>query len=189
MIVCDDRKRVTYYYAGWPGSTHDNRVFQNSRLFLNKNKYFNHLEYLLGDSAYSISTIMVQAFKKRMKTSHLPTDEKRFNTELAKVRIASEHCIGILKGRFQCLKRNNIQLKGGKKEVKQLVDLIGACIVIHNLLINYNEDEIPREWYEKIKDDIDWTEYDENEDYISQQYQESGNRRDTVFQSFLRNYF
>jgi hypothetical protein len=132
---------------------------------------------------------MVQAFKKRMYSSHLPPDEKRFNTELAKVRIASEHCIGILKGRFQCLKRNNIQLKSGKKEVKELVDLIGACIVIHNLLINYNEDEIPKEWYEQIKEDIDWTEYDEAEDTISQQYKESGNRRDTVYESFIRNYF
>jgi hypothetical protein len=118
---------------------------------------------------------MVQAFKKHMLTSCLPTDEKQFNTELAKVRIASEHCIGILKGRFQCLKHNNIKLKGGKEEVKELVDLIGACIVIHNLLINYNEDKIPKEWYERMKDDIDWTKYDESEDNISQQYKESGN--------------
>jgi hypothetical protein len=33
MVVCDDQRRITYYYAGWPGSTHDNRVFRNSKLF------------------------------------------------------------------------------------------------------------------------------------------------------------
>jgi hypothetical protein len=30
MVVCDDRKRVTYYNAGWPGATHDNQDFRNS---------------------------------------------------------------------------------------------------------------------------------------------------------------
>jgi hypothetical protein len=27
MVVCDDQKRIIFYLAGWPGSTHDNRVF------------------------------------------------------------------------------------------------------------------------------------------------------------------
>jgi hypothetical protein len=27
LVVCDDKKCIPYYYAGWPGSTHDNRVF------------------------------------------------------------------------------------------------------------------------------------------------------------------
>ena len=26
LIVCDDKAKITYYYGGWPGSTHDNRV-------------------------------------------------------------------------------------------------------------------------------------------------------------------
>ena len=39
MIVCDDRKKVIYYTAGWPGSTHDNRVFRNCNLFNNRGDY------------------------------------------------------------------------------------------------------------------------------------------------------
>jgi hypothetical protein len=38
MVVCDDLKRITYYLAGWPGSTHDNRVFRNSTLFNNRDQ-------------------------------------------------------------------------------------------------------------------------------------------------------
>ncbi len=106
MIVCDDQRRITYYYAGWPGSTHDNRVWRNSNLFLNRLKFFSHLEYLLGDSAYSNSIIMVQAFKKRMQTSILPPDQHAFNTALAKVHIVSEHTIGILKGKISCHEEN-----------------------------------------------------------------------------------
>jgi hypothetical protein len=91
----------------------------------------------------------------------LGCDEKLFNTLLAQIRIASEHCICILKGRFSCLKRNNIKLKSRPKEVKELVDLIGACIVMHNLLINYDDSTIPQEWHDELSNNIDWTLYNE----------------------------
>ena len=74
MIVCDDRKRIIFYNAGWPGSTHDNRVFRNSKLFYKRGQYFSHHECLLGDSAYSASPVMVQAFKNRLVLQNcLPT--------------------------------------------------------------------------------------------------------------------
>jgi hypothetical protein len=189
MVVCDDRKRVTFYNAGWPGSTHDNRVWRNSGLFKNRTRYFSYMEYLLGDSAYSHSSVMVQAFKKHPNTFYLPRDEENFNTLLAQVRIASEHCIGILKGRFQCLKRNNIKLKQGKKEVKEIVDLIGACIVMHNLLINYDEDDIPKRWYWEMEEEIDWSLYDENEQIVSEVAANEARRRDVVFNSIKNNFY
>jgi hypothetical protein len=49
MVVCDDNRHITYYYARWTLATHDNRVWHNSKLYLNRKKYFNHLEYLIGD--------------------------------------------------------------------------------------------------------------------------------------------
>ena len=134
MIVCDDQRRVIYYNAGWPGSTHDNRVFRNTQLYMDRGEYFSPKEYLLGDSAYSASPIMVQSFKKQSAQADLPPNNEFFNTQLAQVRIVSEHCIGILKGCFTCLKRNNIKLKDSKKEVKELVELIGACIVLYAVL-------------------------------------------------------
>jgi hypothetical protein len=69
---------------------------------------------------------------------------------VAKVCISSEHCIRIVKGRFGCFKRSNIKFKKSNKEVKELVDIIGVCTVLHNLLINYDEDDIPKEWYDEI---------------------------------------
>jgi hypothetical protein len=187
MIVCDDQKRVTYYVAGWPGSTHDNRVFRTSSLFLNREEFFSFREYLLGDSAYSTSSVMVQSFKRHAAWAVLPADKELFNTYLAKLRIRSEHCIGILKGRFGCLKHNNIQLKDGKKEVKELVELIGSCIVMHNLLINC-EDEIPAEWYDELRRSIDWSLYDEDQQPQPNVGDKDGNRREQVFQSIINNY-
>jgi hypothetical protein len=188
MVVCDDKKCVTFYLAGWPGSTHDNRVFRNSRLFKKRNEYFDHEDYLLGDSTYSFSSIMVQAFKMHALSGHLSHDKSLFNTHLAQVQIASEHCIGILKGRFGCLKHSNVQLKDGKKEVKHLVKMIGACIVLHNLLINYNEDDIPQEWFNQFAKNIDWSLYDEEEKYIVNVEEEGANRRTTVFNSIINNF-
>ena len=188
LIVCDDKKRIIYYNAGWPGSTHDNRVFRNSKLYYNRGDYFSQNEYLLGDCAYSASPIMVQAFKKQASSATLPDNHEFFNTCLAQVRIASEHCIGILKGRFKCLRTNNIKLKNSKREVKELVRLIGACIVLHNLLINYNEDDIPSKWYDEMNDEIDWTMYDEEEEEIARVTDEKEDRRKYVFNSVINNF-
>ena len=188
MIVCDDNKRITFYNAGWPGSTHDNRVFRNSKLFNKRGKYFSNHEYLLGDSAYSASPVMVQAFKKQASVAELPPQHEFFNTCLAKSRIASEHCIGILKGRFKCMKRINIKLKNSKEEVKEVVDMIGACIVLHNLLINYEEDEIPKSWYDDINDNIDWGLYDEEQDDIPRVTEKNDDRRVYVYNSLINNF-
>ena len=65
--------------------------------------YFNNGQYLLGDLAFQSSRIMVLAFKKP-PGQELGADESQFNTMLAKGHIKVEHCIGILKGRFQRLR-------------------------------------------------------------------------------------
>ena len=131
---------------------------------------------------------MVQAFKKQASSATLPANHEFFNTCLAQVRIASEHCIGILKGRFRCLMKNNIKLKNSKREVKELVRLIGACIVLHNLLIDYNEDDIPSQWYEEMNDEIDWTMYDEEEEDIARVTDDKEDRRKYVFNSVINNF-
>jgi len=64
LFVCDDKAKITLVEMGWPGSIQDNRVWSNSDVYLSKEKYFSNKEYLLGDSAFSASMVMVRAFKK-----------------------------------------------------------------------------------------------------------------------------
>ena len=98
---------------------------------------------------------MVQSFKKNKGTTNLTYEKEFFNTKLASVRIKSEFCIGILKSRFPCLKMINVRIRHGNPEVKFIVDLVGACSVLHNILLECN-DQIPQTWYDQMAKEISW---------------------------------
>ncbi|OWZ12341.1 hypothetical protein PHMEG_00014514 [Phytophthora megakarya] len=97
LVTCDDGARVRSIVVGWPGSIHDNRVWINSPVALRPAGHFQCNE------RFRSSNIMIPAFKKPPKTELHP-DNNYFNTRLAQVRIKSEHCIGLLKMRFQYLR-------------------------------------------------------------------------------------
>ena len=131
LITCDDVGRIRDIVLGWPGSVHDNRVWRNSRL--NDKRFFCLGQYLLGDSAFEASEIMVSSYKKPA-TSSLPQQQEFFNTILAKIRIRSKHSIGMLKGRFQFMKGMRMRIRK-ESDLMRTVELIRACTVIHNWLI------------------------------------------------------
>jgi len=149
MIICDDHKRIRYIYTGWPGCSHDGRVFNNSAVARQPEKFFNGEEYLLADSAYTPSPYIIPAFKKP-PTSSMPSDEARFNHKLSNIRVRVEHCIGILKGRFQSLKGLRTVIRS-ERDVKLLVYWIRACCVLHNLFV---QDPVEQDWLE-IEENID----------------------------------
>jgi len=73
LFICDDTAKITWMEMGWHGSLHDNWVWVNSDVYLSKEKYFGNKEFLLGDSAFSTSSVMVPAFKR----VPMPTSVKR----------------------------------------------------------------------------------------------------------------
>jgi len=103
MIVCDCNKKIRYHLAGFPGCAHDNRVHNATGFMKRPNDCFADMEHNIGDSAFENSPFMVSWFRKGKGEMLIECHEK-FNTKLAKVRIRSEHCIGILKGRFPWLR-------------------------------------------------------------------------------------
>lgn len=135
LICCDDKARVTYTLVAWPGSTHDNRVWSNSNLFLSPNSFFTGNEYVLGDTAFRASAHMVPAFK-RLPGATLLRDREFFNTKLAKIRIRSEHCIGLIKARFQYFKNIRALIKN-KNDLRRVIQLFLSVVIIHNLLVEH----------------------------------------------------
>jgi len=148
MIVCDDHKRIRHIYTGWPGCTHDARVFNNSALACQPDRFFTGDEYLLADTGYTPSTRIVPTFKK---FPSLAIDETQFNYRLSNIRIRVEHCIGILKGRFQSLRGLRTVIRQ-EKDVKRLVYWIRACCVLHNLVL---QDPVEQAWLRDEEEDGD----------------------------------
>jgi DDE superfamily endonuclease len=118
----------------------------------NPDGHFSHREYCIGDSAFENSNNMVAAFKKP-KGSSIPKNQEQFNEKLARLRIISEHCIGMLKGRFPWLRSIRLKVTEKKSSLKRILKLLEATIIIHNLLIEIGE-----------KDRKEWIEYDEFSD-------------------------
>ena len=60
--VNDDKLRIMYYLAGWPGSTHDNHIFKNVHIFQDFNSYSCEHEYLLGDLAFECFPFVIGTY-------------------------------------------------------------------------------------------------------------------------------
>ena len=140
MVVCDDTKRIRHIYVGWPGCAHDQRVFTNSRLYLRPDQYFEGQEYLLADSGYTPAPTIVPAYK-RLPHRQLTADESAFNGKLSSKRVTVEHCIGILKAKFQSLRGLRLAMDD-ENNAKRAVFWIRACCVLHNLLLDDPPEDI-----------------------------------------------
>jgi hypothetical protein len=139
LIVCDDKRNILAHYSSWPGSLHNNRIFQNCDLFRHPNSYFTRGVYLLGDSAYMNTKGMVTSFKLPPGQLNLPADKSYFNRVHSRARVVSEHTIGLLKGRFCMLRGIPLRLKKGRATLLKLVRHIEACVILHNILNCMNE--------------------------------------------------
>lgn len=136
MIVCDHKKRITHLFTGYVGSAHDMRVFDGSQLANNPEKYFSSEDYLLADSAYTASTTIVPVYRKIGK---LEVEKSKFNVRHSSARVCVEHCIGILKSRFQSLKDLRMPVRD-KKDVARINAWIKTCCILNNFLIDINDD-------------------------------------------------
>ena len=144
IIICDHRRRIRHYLAGFPGSAHDNRIFKATKLFQKPEQYFSDREYLIGDSAFENSSFMVSAFKKP-KGEVIPKQHEKFNEKLAQLRVISEHTIGILKGRFPWLRSIRLKIKEDEQTIRNILKMLKATVVLHNMLIEFGE-ETQEEW-------------------------------------------
>jgi hypothetical protein len=168
--------RIRDIVIGWPGSVHENRVWKTSLLRANARQNFTANEYLIGDSAYELSSIMVAPFKNT-KNNPLRRDQERFNRALSKARIKSEHCIGILKGRFQFFRRMRIRLNN-ENSLRRIIDLFTCACILHNWLLQepYSPDLEPQEL--EVEDDCS--------DVLNEAVRTSRcARRDQVFREIL----
>lgn len=82
------------------------------------------------DSGYAPSKTVVSAYKPPNTGFEENSD---FSTFLAEARVAHEHTIGMLKGRFQSLRGLRIHIRDKATHARAVLGFL-ACCVLHNIL-------------------------------------------------------
>ena len=150
-VINDDKRRIRAYLAGYPGSTHDNRVRSNMRQFKDPQAFFEVTEYVLCDSAYSPSDNAIPAYKKGSGNN---TSQATFNGFLASPRVITEHTMGLWKGRFPWLRGIRMEITDNPESKLKLLKYIDATVVLHNMLIEFGEDNDESNPWTTVDDDI-----------------------------------
>ena len=184
MVVADHNLRIRFMDVGFVGSTHDTRVWHNSKLSQNPDEYFKDGEYLLGDKGYPISKQLITPYKE--PHASIPQNAA-FNYFLSKPRVRIEHTIGVLKGRFQSLRGLRVSIGRGKdikKDQARAVFWINACVLLHNFLI---EDGNPYEWMSDNSDNTDSTAQN-NQDIMEDDIFSTGDEKRTYLKHIVLEY-
>ncbi|KAL3676594.1 hypothetical protein R1sor_026542 [Riccia sorocarpa] len=146
QVICDQNKRVIYFFAGMPDSCQDLTCLRRSSLWgrLGSAQLFDNGQYFLGDSGYIPLDRLVCSYKR----TGGDMDKVDFNTCIAHARVGNEQCIGILKARWHSLKKIRTQLRN-PAENAYVIRWIRCCFILHNFLIwrrdEWSEDDHPIE--------------------------------------------
>ncbi|XP_017465228.1 PREDICTED: uncharacterized protein LOC108358413 isoform X2 [Rhagoletis zephyria] len=100
--ICDNKMRIRYVNAQYPGSNHDSHIWNvsNARYFFEK-KYQDgeRNTWLLGDARYALEPWLMTPFRSPPSGS----PEGNYIKVHAKARNIVERTIGVFKNRFRCL--------------------------------------------------------------------------------------
>lgn len=124
--------RIVDYSHGMTGSAHDAAAFESTAAARFPDWFFKGNEFAWADSAYTLDARTIPVHKKPASLIH---NNMRFDKAVASLRVRSEHTMGVLKGRWQCL-------RGLRRLINSNADHVSACnwitvtIILHNLVID-----------------------------------------------------
>ena len=78
MVVCDSNANFIAVDVRWPGKAHDARVWRASDVNVSLQTGFAGDRYLLGDSAYPITTYLMKPYPRLKSTGCKRCDKKKF---------------------------------------------------------------------------------------------------------------
>jgi hypothetical protein len=117
------------------GSAHDAAAFEHTSAACYPDWFFEGEEFAWADSAYVVNSRTIPVHKK--PASNDPANAL-FDRVVAHLRVRSEHCMGALKGRFQCLRGLRVSINS-KKEHHKACRWITIAIILHNLIIDVED--------------------------------------------------
>ena len=141
QAICNEDRRFTYISTGYPGSVSDTTMFCESSFFQHPNLFFwRPEEYILADKVYRVTRRCMTPYKEPWASLEAG-GYRRFNLYLAEARVKVEHAFGVSKNRWRSLQGLPIHICG-KRDHAKAIEWIMACIVLHNFLVENENDEI-----------------------------------------------
>ncbi|XP_021356099.1 uncharacterized protein LOC110452102 [Mizuhopecten yessoensis] len=135
QLVVNQDLMLIHAYTGWPGATHNARVYSNSAFPCDAQRLFLPNHYLLADSAFPLSDNIVTSFRQRLNSN------VRFNKVVSSVGQSVERDIGHMKGRFRRLREITLS------DPSDICAMIMAGCILHNLCI-VNEPDVINDYIE-----------------------------------------
>lgn len=119
--IVNHKRKFINFITGWPGSTHDNRIFNNSRICMEFERG-RHQGLLVGDSGYACRPFLMTPLLNPITPA-----EQAYNASHILARNVVERSFGCWKKKFQCLSRK-LTLK-----LRNIPAVIVATVVLHNI--------------------------------------------------------
>jgi hypothetical protein len=141
QAVIDSSGKFIDIFVGYPGSTHDSRIFRNSPLYNMLNSSLLTIPsnaYILGDAGYPCQNWLLTPYRD---TGRLTPKQTYYNTKHSQTRISVEQAFGKLKSRFRCL--NNPLATS----LKTSILIITSACILHNICEERQEDTLDDEEY------------------------------------------
>ncbi|KDN34026.1 hypothetical protein RSAG8_12887, partial [Rhizoctonia solani AG-8 WAC10335] len=127
--------RITDYSAGCTGSAHDALAFRSTAAYRYPDYIFQGDEFAWTDSAYTVSYRTIPVHKA---PANLDPWVRIFDKAVSRLRARSEHCNGLLKGRWQSLRGLRISINRRRDHLAAM-RWVSACIILHNICVEQQE--------------------------------------------------
>ena len=143
QMICGPKGEIFDVISSWPGSTHDGRMWRESKVS-NQVRCLSDEFHVLGDSAYPLQMNLMSPYKNPQNRSesnklfyiiHVKNNLGRFNYKHSATRMAIEKAYGVIKRRFPLLK---FGLRF--KKVVDSANCIAAAVVLHNICLLHDDD-------------------------------------------------
>lgn len=103
-------------------------------MFRNPGALLNQHDWVWGDGGYTYQPWLICPYGERETNRVNCRGNDIFNRWLSRIRVRVEHCIGLLKGRFQSLKGLRVAVNS-KLGLEKAMRWIRVCIILHNFAI------------------------------------------------------
>ena len=141
QVVCNQEAEITNIVARWAGSSHDSRIFNDSKVKHDIETLIEDGTWLLGDGGYTCVPYLMTPLGKIESRA-----EARYNKAQKRGRNIIERLFGMWKRRFPCLTLL-------RTKVSTTFAIIIACAVLWNISRRRNEPDIDADIPEEIPGD------------------------------------